>query len=84
MKKKPDAGGPAFPIHPDMPSRIGCVNSKSDAGMTLRDYFASSALAGGLEQGSRDTMDGGWWHYPSLVAERAYDIADAMLEARNK
>ena len=52
--------------------------------MTLRDYFAGQALAGGLEQGLEDNTSTTWWHSPEKIAERAYQIADAMLEARAK
>jgi hypothetical protein len=52
-------------------------------GMTLRDYFAGQALAGGLEQGVEDDMNVNWWHDPSKIAKRAYAIADAMLKARD-
>ena len=47
--------------------------------ITLRDYFAGQALAGDLEQGAYDS-DYKWWHDPSKIAQRAYAIADAMLE----
>ena len=45
----------------------------------LRNRFAAAALAGGLEAGARDNMDGDWWHRPSVIAARAFAIADAML-----
>ena len=48
----------------------------------LRDIFAAAALAGGLEQGTRDNMDSHWWHEAKKIADRAYEIADAMLKAR--
>ena len=51
---------------------------------TLRDYFASQALAGGLEQGVEDDMHTNWWHDPHKIARRAYAIADAMLEVRDE
>lgn len=41
-------------------------------GMTLRDYFAAKAL-----QAIADPC-----HSPELFANRAYEIADAMLKAR--
>ncbi|EIN8656661.1 TPA: hypothetical protein MNC29_005110 [Citrobacter freundii] len=41
-------------------------------GMTLRDYFAAKAL-----QAIADPC-----HSPELFANRAYEIADAMLRAR--
>lgn len=75
-------GGPAFPDQ-------GQANYTG--GLTLRDYFASAALAGGLEQGVEHNMAGefppdlpGWWHPPSKIAARAYAIADAMIAARKK
>jgi hypothetical protein len=53
-----------------------------DHGMDLRDYFAAAALSGGLEQGIEDDMCIKWWHSPNKIAERAYNIADAMMKAR--
>ena len=47
--------------------------------ITLRDYFAGQALAGDLEQGENDS-NYKWWHDPKKIAQRAYAIADAMLE----
>lgn len=51
--------------------------------MTLREWFAGQALAGGLEQGTEHDMADGtrdaWWHNPEKIARRAYAIADAML-----
>lgn len=69
-------GGPAFPCE------VGCIEDKLTQykGMTLRDYFAAAALG----------------HIPALLAAKdknpsceqiakwAYQVADAMLEARNK
>jgi hypothetical protein len=43
--------------------------------ITLRDYFAGQALAGGLEQGVEDNASTVWWHSPEKIAERAYQIA---------
>jgi hypothetical protein len=51
--------------------------------MTLRDYFAGQALAGGLEQGVEDDMNLDWWHNTHKIAKRAYAIADAMMKARD-
>ena len=58
------------------------LNGKSQSGMTLRDYFAGQALAGNLEQGIENDMLSGWWHAPEDIADRAYEIADAMIERR--
>jgi len=76
---KEDNGGPAFPQTQtlDVENQIGFVsgNDVGEGGMTLRDYFAAKALQACLTQGS--------WVYKNLARE-SYDIADAMLEARNK
>ena len=65
----PNDGGPAFP-----PSRTALPGDRD--GMTLRDYFAAKAMASYLNcpQG-RDER-------PEFVASSAYEIADAMLKAR--
>lgn len=73
-----DKGGPAFPVHPDMAGRLGCVNSESDAGMTLRDYFAAKAMQA-LVMPSDIVGDGF-----RAEAVTAYRIADAMLKERAK
>ena len=59
-------GGPAF-AHGD-PTHGG------DSGMTLRDYFAGQALQGLLARSSGDA--------PSYCPKRAWELADAMLAAR--
>jgi hypothetical protein len=46
-------------------------------GMTLRDYFAASFVKSGHI--FKSISDG---NTPELVAEQAYVLADAMLEAR--
>lgn len=45
-------------------------------GMTLRDYFAAKAMQGYIA-GDYDV-------YPHEIAQRAYAIADAMLEEQVK
>ena len=67
----PNTGGPAFPTpryeRGDMYS----------LGMTLRDYFAAKAMQG---------MIGGNWPTNSAdqenIAEFSYELADAMMKAR--
>jgi hypothetical protein len=59
---------PAFP-HIDS----GC--GRFEEGMTLRDYFAAKAMQSEL-------MDREWKNIEGL-AGYAYDIADAMLKARD-
>lgn len=68
-----DNGGAAFPFSPNDHSTARMTTS----GMSLRDWFAGQALAwaGHDNWTSSD---------PRLLAERAYQMADAMLAARGK
>ena len=59
----------AFPVSGDW-SQI------KEKGMTLRDYFAAKAMEGSRSRNSRyETWDD--------LAKDAYEIADAMLKARD-
>lgn len=71
-------GGPAFPQNvPPGVIGSGC-GPHVEWGMTLRDWFAGQALA-------NDNVS---WHdapnWAANVAEQAYQIADAMLAARER
>lgn len=71
IMSKQNNGGPAFPysarlVAPDTYEHL------TNGGMTLRDYFAAKAL-----QAIADPC-----HSPELFANRAYEIADAMIRAR--
>lgn len=48
-------------------------------GMSLRDYFAAKALQGLLSRGGHDKIN-----VHDVLAQRTYQIADAMLEAREQ
>ena len=65
---------PAFPI-PLLPGQSWQEMAPCD-GMTLRDYFAGKALQGICAH--PDT----WGLLQKGIARTAYDMADAMLEAR--
>jgi hypothetical protein len=68
MNQQINDGGPAFPgLHPSKDCRY------QDAGMTLRDYFAAAALPQ-VDQRSHGT--------PDDIALECYQLADAMLKAR--
>ncbi|WP_048974355.1 hypothetical protein [Enterobacter hormaechei] len=67
MGKKND-GGFAFP----MEATDATAWKDCNQGMTLRDYFAAKALQAIAAP----------CHSPELFANRAYEIADAMLRAR--
>ena len=62
---------PAFPIP--------ITEAEHKQGMTLRDYFAAKALQGILAKGHE------WGaNEKHLVANVAYEFADAMLKERSK
>ncbi len=65
-----DDGGPAFPGQVDH----GPAGIESFVGMTLRDYFAAKAMQGLLASEVEALIN--------EFAEKAYAMADAMLEAR--
>jgi hypothetical protein len=60
---------PAFPLHNHGVQTLGLHFT----GMTLRDYFAAKAM--------QALVDG---DYFDATARMAYDMADAMLKAREK
>lgn len=84
-----DDGGPAYPVNGP---------SGEHPGMSLRDRFAIAALQGmlaadcshsgprwvGAGTDERYQQGGGKWLDPAGVSRQAYEIADAMLEARKK
>ena len=66
MSEKIETGGPAFPTN--------YKHRANDPGMDLRDYFAAKAMQGFLAAEYAYRPDG--W------AKEAYEMADAMLKAR--
>jgi hypothetical protein len=69
MMSNTNTGGPAFPHQWDH----GSAGIQTFSGMTLRDYFAAKAMQVFL-QNERSTQQ--------QDAEAAYQMADAMLKAR--
>lgn len=79
MSKK-DTGGYAFPCQFE-------GSTRSDApGMTLRDYFAGQALAGlaANQQWLENVARANGGDACTGISVAAYEVADAMLEARSK
>jgi hypothetical protein len=76
MSTKSD-GGSAFPF--------SSIDGWSSDGMTLRDYFAAQAMTGMVMAyavtGHKPSDD--QLNVPEM-AERCYELADAMLEERGK
>jgi len=64
----------AFPAHPN-------TTQENMAGMTLRDYFANSAMQAHLssDYGILHNSDS---HNDAMLCSRFYDFADAMLKQR--
>jgi hypothetical protein len=72
-KDNTNTGGPAFACE-GVVTRNGILYE----GMTLRDYFAAKAM-----QGFCGSKVGEHWSNKRLSCE-AYELADAMLEAREQ
>lgn len=74
-------GGPAFPRQHavadanDPAFKIGAI------GMSLRDYFAAAALTGLCASFDGPCLDDA---FVEGVARRSFDVADAMLAARER
>jgi hypothetical protein len=69
---------PAFPRPHSVDDVDGDLSYPAHVGMTLRDYFAAKAMQGNLA-----SMVEGQEFDPSMGAEWAYKVAEAMMEARN-
>ena len=69
MIEQPKDGGPAFPIE--------TTATPYAPGMSLRDWFAGQAMTGELASWTSST-DG----HECNIARRAYQMADAMIAAR--
>jgi hypothetical protein len=74
-------GGPAFPIPHSVVDANDPLFKIGSAGMTLRDYFAAKAMqamvAATYTEHGEHKPNYCRWH-----AGHAYEMADAMLEAR--
>jgi hypothetical protein len=67
---------PAFPVSGDW-SQI------KDKGMGLRDYFAAKAMLGGIDLVPHMATPKVDKPVPQIIAEMAYEYADAMMKARD-
>jgi hypothetical protein len=83
MLMKTTDGGPAFPRSAsDARNVFGEMSGNSTyPGMTLRDWFAGQAIMGLM---CRETFESGSSEVFSDNALAAYNVADAMLEIREK
>lgn len=69
-----EQGGPAFP------SLYPRSDEDGKQGMSMRDYFAGQAITAIIANRSFILNEDGM----ALMAERSYDLANAMLKARKK
>ena len=77
-KNKADTrGGYVHPQPPYIDPKGGVYPSKQK-GITLRDEFAKAAMQGTIASVTENEVI-----IPSALAKWSYEIADAMLEARN-
>ena len=72
-----NTGGPAFP-GPYVNDKGGLEAVWKQGGMTLRDYFAAKAMQAFLTRETKFNQD------LMMYAGAAYDVADAMLKAREQ
>ncbi|TAL07742.1 MAG: hypothetical protein EPO02_14070 [Nitrospirae bacterium] len=69
---------PAFPIYVKAGHQQGFpTDEQTFLGMTLRDYFANSAM-------KEYIVEKGFLITSKEIAKRAYEVADAMLKERMK
>ena len=71
MSAHPNDDGPAFPMQVKV-----SPGSEVIYGMSLRDYFAAKAMLGEITDQGLEGRD------PDHIAGMAYEMADAMIRAR--
>ena len=77
-----NTGGPAFPLA-DSCCEYGNTNRSDANGMTLRDYFAAKAMQAVLTSPILMAAVGSKGGSATQhIAKQSYEMADAMLKAR--
>lgn len=78
-------GGPAFPTEHRETARD---HAWTEAGMTLRDYFAGQAMAALIQKKSASHCEAcqknSTCPHVAMICVGAYDYADAMIAERKK
>ena len=69
-------GGPAFPHKRQIRCNGEVIDFEMESGISIRDYFAAAALKGQAHRFAHPH------EHRELLAQDCYDIADAMLKAR--
>lgn len=72
---------PAFPIPPEFCDDLSVEQQR---GMALRDYFAAKAMQGmcANPDDSHENYDLNYEEYTKEISKCAYQMADAMLKAK--
>ncbi|ENT3297202.1 hypothetical protein ACFEY4_001985 [Enterobacter asburiae] len=80
---KNQTGGPAFPQSGVCTPEINSWDSDDfgGRGISMRDYFAAKAMQSALLV-SKQNPESSFGTFAQSVAEVSYDVADAMLRAR--
>ena len=68
-----------IPAFPTTQYANGLSPTGHDNGMTLRDYFASQALQGAFTNPTPSSV-----YELEYIAEKSYEMADAMMKAREQ
>ena len=74
-------GGPAFPALAHWDRSGNKTTALQFEGMSLRDYFAAKAMQGFIQYSA---TKGIYTPPDNELAKVSYDLADAMLKARNQ
>ena len=89
MSNTKNTGGAAFPMTATLEDGLGGLQQHVQPGMTLRDYFAAKAMQA-LTQSEQFLREASEWRkidgedVEDAIAGSAYDLADAMLKAREQ
>ena len=80
MSNTKNTGGAAFPAMGEHNTPKG-PNYVWNEGMDLRDYFAAKAMQGMIHRMNGEER---WYALQGGLANEAYEVADAMLKAREQ
>ena len=72
---------PAFSVSAELCQDLTIEQQR---GMTLRDYFAARAMQGGIDLVPHMATPKVDKTVPQIIAEMAYEYADAMMKAREE
>jgi hypothetical protein len=84
METKKPENPPAFPTVEYTTSNVSTPETRTTEGLSMRDYFAAKAMQGLLSNSyySSDMSGNTVFPEPKYLSDKAYEIADAMLKAR--